>query len=1433
MNEKTFFGEPLNARPGRLNFSYLALVVVVAFAVPLQAQTYTVQSGAVEKPQSKKPQPKSAQAAPSGQRLGFGSNIENARLARAAELALKHGDHVLAIDYAQRAVRATPNDAHLWFLLGYAARLGGKLQLSINSYQSGLRLQPSSPDGRSGLAQAYSAAGQNSKAEDLLKQVLAQNPGRRGDALLLGNLHMKSGDYSGALTWLNAAERARPDARSELLLAISYQHLKQMDLAKHYLNLATQRAPNNPEVQRSLAGYYRDTGDYSKAIAALTSIRRPSPGVIGELAYTYQLNGQPAQSAALYAQAANAMPKNLSLQLSAAQAAIAANSLSKAGPFLQRAATIDPNYYRLHAIRGQIARLQERDKEAVQQYRAALANLPATPVEGPLYKIQLHMNLMQLYRSLNHQGAAKEQLETAQTEISALNEQGSARAPFLRLRATIKMSEGQLDSAMADMKEAIAISPHDPSNLQIDGDLLMKLGRTEDAIAVYKKILDIDPHNRFALISIGYASRAAGRNDQAEKYFKQLAKAYPALYVPYLALGDLYTARHDYKKAQVAYSKGYALAPDNALIVAGGMTAGIEAHDLDGAGVWLGRVREDMKKEPLVLRETERYLRFRGKYQESADAGRQAIKLLPKDRDVVVYLGYDLLHLQKYQELLALTQKYNNILPKVSDIPLLAGYAHKHYGQLEEARQDFAEAIQRDPKVETAYVNLGYVLNDLHEPDEAAKNFESALKLDPKDGQAHLGLAFSSLSLNKPETALREAKLAEKAMGDSGPIHQIRATAYGREGLLTRAAAEYRAALKFAPNDGSLHYGLGNTLFSERKYSEAVDELEEAVKLSPKNAVIYALMARAYASLGDRPHTCQYVRLAESHAQQESTPQHGSTSPKYVNPAGSELSQVYVSTGEALSTLGDQTAAMDRFEKALTAPGSNRIGVRLAVARLMAQQGRSADAQRQIALALMESEAGETPPPTGPQLVAAADVFRSVHEYQLSQSYLKRAEAAGAPETSVRIGLANNYLALGDTPRAEAELAAVSHEANNEANYQYLLATANMYEHRHDGAKALTAFAQAAAVAGQDQTAERGLLMAGANEGYRINRTVSLLSNFIVQPIFEPTTVYVLDAKLDGPVPITVSDTSLLPPPRSSLETQWTGAYHLHLGELPTATGFFRIRNARGTISVPSTSSIVNRDTTDYSFNIGVSPTFRFGTNSLTFNSGIQETIRRDSKTPAALNQNLFRYFAYVSSSFFFNAVSFDGYFIHESGPFTESNLHSRTIAAGVNFRVGEPWGKTALVTGWAANDQQFTPENIEDYYTSSYIGISHRFSDRFNVQAIAEDLRTWRIFHAKSAIAQALRPAGTISFKPAENWSLQASTAYSSTRSFHAYDSYQNGFSVSYSRAFRRNFNAETGNVSLQYPIRFSAGIQQETFFNFPNGHNQQFRPYISITLF
>jgi len=67
----------------------------------------------------------------------------------------------------------------------------------------------------------------------------------------------------------------------------------------------------------------------------------------------------------------------------------------------------------------------------------------------------------------------------------------------------------------------------------------------------------------------------------------------------------------------------------------------------------------------------------------------------------------------------------------------------------------------------------------------------------------------------------------------------------------------------------------------------------------------------------------------------------------------------------------------------------------------------------------------------------------------------------------------------------------------------------------------------------------------------------------------------------------------------------------------------------------------------------------------------------------------------------------------------------------------------------------------------------------------------------------------------------------------FHAYDAVQTGFSVSYAMPVTRKFEENGHELSVRYPIRFSAGVQQESFVNFSSGSSQQFRPFVQISIF
>src|SRR5205085_7019461 len=716
--------------------------------------------------------------------------------------------------------------------------------------------------------------------------------------------------------------------------------------------------------------------------------------------------------------------------------------------------------------------------------------------EGQLYPIQLHMNLADLFREQGDDSAAKQQVAVAEQMINQLQVEGAAKAEFLRVRASIETAEGEYPRAETDLKEALQL---DPDNVNITlqyANLMWKTGRKADSQKLYAGVLSKDPKNRFALESLGYLARDMGDTKTAEQFFLKLAAAYPEDYVPHLALGDLYTATREFPKAEASYQRGHKLAPKSAIIIANAANAAIEARKYDLAGQWLDQATGGMNDDAKVMLERQRYLFHKGKYRESAQLGAKVLEKLPKDRNASVYLGYALYNLGRYDDVLALVDRYDPILPKEPNFPLLAGHVHKQGQLLDEAVDDYTRTLARDPKMVEAYVNRGYVYNDLQNADDAIADFHKALELNPNNGIAYLGVSFSNLQLHHGKAALEAADKAQKLLGESGAIHLARATAYRQMRALEKAEKEYRAALKYAPDDLRLNLALADTLYHMRRYIDSMQVLEAALQLSPDDPLIYAQLAHAAASLHRRDQTLNYVAAAERE--------------------GGDQAGVLLATGDALLTLGDRDAAMDRFARAMDAPDADKIDIRLAIANLFTSEGKWDDARQQISLAFAEARIGEAAPPTADNLIEAANTFLAMHDFDLAQRYYQKARDLGASDEVVAVGLANLYLAKGATNQAETELAVLGSNTDNQQNFDYQMAMANVYRQRHDTVRALTAFGRANQLSGDDEVAERSLEEVAGEEGLRLNDRWSVLTTFDVAPIFDDATVYALDAKLFG-----------------------------------------------------------------------------------------------------------------------------------------------------------------------------------------------------------------------------------------------------------------------------------------------------------------------------
>src|SRR5207237_7567602 len=128
-------------------------------------------------------------------------------------------------------------------------------------------------------------------------------------------------------------------------------------------------------------------------------------------------------------------------------------NVEKGKSFLERAATLDADHYRLHAIRANVAKIEHRDADAIREYKLALANLPqgGKVPEGDLFPIDLRLNLSELYKQAGDEANAKQQMALAEKEINGIHVAGPAMAEFLRVRASVKQGFNDPAGAEADL----------------------------------------------------------------------------------------------------------------------------------------------------------------------------------------------------------------------------------------------------------------------------------------------------------------------------------------------------------------------------------------------------------------------------------------------------------------------------------------------------------------------------------------------------------------------------------------------------------------------------------------------------------------------------------------------------------------------------------------------------------------------------------------------------------------------------------------------------------------------------------------------------------------------------------------------------------------------------------------------------------------------
>ena len=164
------------------------------------------------------------------------------------------------------------------------------------------------------------------------------------------------------------------------------------------------------------------------------------------------------------------------------------------------------------------------------------------------------------------------------------------------------------------------------------------------------------------------------------------------------------------------------------------------------------------------------------------------------------------------------------------------------------AISEYSEVHRLDPGDQEAALWLARLYRLHNEPEKAEKVLQVMLQDDPGNEAAVEQLTQLLLDGNKADEAI---KLLEgmTAHSPSATLYDLLGDAYTQTHNYTKAEIAYRKAVDLDPSELSHLRGLGQTLLSEEKYSDALSVYQKLADLMPDDSDTYLRIAQIYREL--------------------------------------------------------------------------------------------------------------------------------------------------------------------------------------------------------------------------------------------------------------------------------------------------------------------------------------------------------------------------------------------------------------------------------------------------------------------------------------------------------------------------------------------------------------------------------------------------------
>jgi tetratricopeptide (TPR) repeat protein len=381
-------------------------------------------------------------------------------------------------------------------------------------------------------------------------------------------------------------------------------------------------------------------------------------------------------------------------------------------------------------------------------------------------------------------------------------------------------------------------------------------------------------------------------------------------------------------------------------------------------------------------------------YADLARAGEAAIESqLPRAKQVVESLA------QREQQNL--------------DVQMLAGEVELLVKEPQKALESFTHAAAIDGGAARSSFGIARAEAALGKHEASTAQAEKVLKQSPHHAGARLLLARSAWSSSRDEAATRalltEIISAGPTREAASPVELVEAlTVMARVHMarsrLTQAEAALGEALKIDPKAGPALAGMGELLYREGRYTDALARFEAGIQADPEGAA---------AKIGAAKTKIALERLQEAKEQLK----------KLRDARANDIEVVYW-LGRAEEGLGDKTAAERDYSEAI-ALGPNKpevVQAYVALSQLLASQGRPADARAKLA------EAKTALPPSAAIFHAIGDVELVSGRYDEARAEYEAALESDPEDLASRFKLGVTYRRMNKFDEAQAQFDKVAEQ---------------------------------------------------------------------------------------------------------------------------------------------------------------------------------------------------------------------------------------------------------------------------------------------------------------------------------------------------------------------------------------------------------------------